>query len=129
MAHSGVKLCACYGMPVTGLAYAATRCPAPTCRARICLRACYAISGTDLAHTGLFESVPDLRFHYLSMPEIVAAQVPHPVLLRACYAVLGTELPYGVIRLRARMRCPILASCVQKCCVYQPTRVQCNGLY
>eukprot|EP00961_Rhodomonas_salina_P255356 3451114-Rhodomonas_salina.6 len=69
----------------TELAYGATRGPATAdglggTESAICLRACYAMSGTDLA--------------YGTMSAIC---------LRASYAISGTDLAYGAIRSRKRI--------------------------
>eukprot|EP00961_Rhodomonas_salina_P139218 1873633-Rhodomonas_salina.1 len=60
---SATCLRACYAMSGTDIAYGAT-----------CLRACYAVSGTDMAHGA--------------------------VCLGACYAMSGTDIAYGGTRLR-----------------------------
>eukprot|EP00961_Rhodomonas_salina_P256409 3465224-Rhodomonas_salina.4 len=59
------------------------RCPVPTWRMR--LRACYAMSGTEIAYP-------------------VPCPVNSAIRLRACYAISGTDVAYGPTRLLCDVR-------------------------
>eukprot|EP00961_Rhodomonas_salina_P083016 1115479-Rhodomonas_salina.2 len=80
-----ISLRACYALSGTDLA----------CGAGIYLRACYALSGTDLAHAAAMLAAFHMDFAAGAQPvEDFAAHVRSatPTCLRACYAMPGTDL-------------------------------------
>eukprot|EP00961_Rhodomonas_salina_P223700 3024940-Rhodomonas_salina.1 len=100
-------------MSGTDLLYAATRLStADQVSSAIRLRACYAMSGTDLAYVAsvhAYECV--VRDRVLTHRKVVCmylracyamsgSHMPH-MCLRACYAVSGTDLAYAATRRKA----------------------------
>eukprot|EP00961_Rhodomonas_salina_P056908 765053-Rhodomonas_salina.2 len=85
-------------MPGTDLGYAAR--PCPTVSAAISLRAaCYAMSGTDLAHDRISLRVCHPMFG-TDLGALAARSVPcSDSALRMCYAMFGTDLAYGATSL------------------------------
>eukprot|EP00961_Rhodomonas_salina_P134844 1813766-Rhodomonas_salina.1 len=101
-----ISLRACYAMSGTEIPYDA-----------ISLRACYAMSGTEIPYGDI-----SLRACYaMSGTEIRYGAIS----LRACYAMSGTEIPYGTISLRA---CCAMSGTDTVWC-YLPTRVLCGVRY
>eukprot|EP00961_Rhodomonas_salina_P081115 1090819-Rhodomonas_salina.2 len=73
----------CCSLPGTAIVYAA-----------VCLRTCYAMSGTDIAYQ-------DRVWTCCRSLDAVCDGVNSAISLRACYAMSGTDIAYAAICLRA----------------------------
>eukprot|EP00961_Rhodomonas_salina_P073203 983480-Rhodomonas_salina.2 len=90
-------------MSGTDLVYGATsRRASPTEQVAISLRACYAMSGTDLAN----DDVSLCACYAMSGTEIAYGAIS----LRACYTMPSTDLAYGATSLSESERAILLGS-------------------